>query len=109
MLNLVFDIISLQQLEYEMERDDIPDYYNCFEIGYCGHHSFPYAHIQLEQYNKLLTLNFQEEHHSCIYDTFNCKKTQLVCLYIIYRPKKNASRTDLTNNDQKSYAFVPTY
>ena len=26
-----------------------------------------------------------------------------------YRPKKNASRTYLTNDDQKAYAFAPTY
>ena len=27
----------------------------------------------------------------------------------IYRPKKNASRTDLKNDDKKAYAFAPTY
>ena len=32
-----------------MERTDIPDGYKCFEIKYCGHPAFPYAHIQLEQ------------------------------------------------------------
>ena len=37
------------------------------------------------------------------------KKTELVCLYIFYRPNKNASRTDQTNDDQKAYAFAPTY
>ena len=26
-----------------------------------------------------------------------------------FRPKKNAYITDLTNDDQKSYAFAPTY
>ena len=29
-LNLVVDRIFLQQPEYEMERADVPDYYNCF-------------------------------------------------------------------------------
>ena len=33
MLNPVIDRISLQQLEYEMERVDIPDDSNVFEIG----------------------------------------------------------------------------
>ena len=36
-------------------------------------------------------------------------KTQLVSLYIVYRPNKNVSKTNLTNDDQKSYAFAPTY
>ena len=35
MLNLEVNIISLQQLEYEMDRTDYPIDYNCFEIGYC--------------------------------------------------------------------------
>ena len=39
------DIISLQQLGYEMERSDLPDDYFFFEIGYCGHPAFPYVHI----------------------------------------------------------------
>ena len=29
--------------------------------------------------------------------------------YIFYRPNKNASRTDITNDGEKAYAFVPTY
>ena len=29
--------------------------------------------------------------------------------YILLIDKKNASRTDLTNDDQKYYAFAPTY
>ena len=33
----------------------------------------------------------------------------MVCLYFVYRNKKNASRTDIKNNDQKAYAFAPTY
>ena len=44
-----------------------------------------------------------------MYDTLNNKKNQLVCLYFVYRPKKNASITDLMNDDQKAYAFAPTY
>ena len=36
--------------------------------------------------------------------------TQLVSLYIFYRPKKNASRTDITNyDDEKSLKFKPIY
>ena len=33
----------------------------------------------------------------------------MVSLYIVYRPKKNASRTDITNDDEKFYTFFPTY
>ena len=37
-----------------MERTDIPDDYDLFEIGYCGHPASPYTHIQLEQATKLI-------------------------------------------------------
>ena len=47
MLKSVLDRLSLQKLEYEMERADLPDDYNYFEMGYCGHPDFPYSHIQL--------------------------------------------------------------
>ena len=80
-----------------------------FEIGYCGHPEFLYAHIQLEKSTKLLLSNFQEEDHPLIYDTLNNKKTQLVCLYIFYRPNKNASITDITNDYLTYYRFAPTY
>ena len=43
-----------------MERADIPDDYNYFEIGYCGHPYLPYSHIQLEQATKLIPSHFQE-------------------------------------------------
>ena len=79
-----------------------------FENVYCGHPAFPYAHIQLEKCTKLILSHFQEEDHPFIYDTLGNKKTQLVCLYFIYRPK-NTSRTDITDDDQKPYAFAPTY
>ena len=92
-----------------MERDDPPDDDICFEIGYFGHPAFSSAHIQLEQATKLLLSHFQEEDHLFIYDTLNNKGIQLVCLYFVYRPKKNASRTNLTNDDQKGSAFTPIY
>ena len=41
MLDHVVEILSLRQLEYEMERVDLPDDYNFFEIRYCGHPAFP--------------------------------------------------------------------
>ena len=63
-----------------MDRADLPDDYNYFEIGYCGHPTFPYAHIQLTQANKVIIPNFQEEEYPFIHDTLNNKKTQLVCL-----------------------------
>ena len=37
------------------------------------------------------------------------KKTQLVSFYAVYRTNKNASITDITSDDEKDYAFVPTY
>ena len=33
----------------------------------------------------------------------------MVFLYFVDKPKKNASRTDITDDEQKYYAFVPTY
>ena len=51
-MNPCVDIISIQQIEYEMEHADLTDRYNCFEIRYCGHPDFPYVHIQLEQSTK---------------------------------------------------------
>ena len=71
-----------------MERADLPDDYNLFEIGYCGRPAFTYAHIQLGKATNLILPHFQEEDHIFIYDTLNSKKTQLVCLYSIYRHKK---------------------
>ena len=88
---------------------DLPDYYIYFEIRYCGHPAFPYAHIQLEQATKLILSHFQEEYHLFVYDNLNNKDTQLVCLYFVYRPKKNVSITDLTNDDQKYFVFAPIY
>ena len=37
------------------------------------------------------------------------KKTQLVYLYYVYKHKKNASRPDIKNYDEKAYKYVPTY
>ena len=108
-IKIALDRLSLQQLEYEMERADIPDDYNCFEIGNCGHPAFPYAHIQLDQATKLIPSHFQVEYNPFIHDILNNKNTQLVWLYFVYRPNINELRTDPTNDDQKSYAFAPTY
>ena len=33
----------------------------------------------------------------------------MVDLYYVYKPKKNASRTDITNYDEMAYEYVPTY
>ena len=33
----------------------------------------------------------------------------MVSLYFVYRPKENASRTDITDDDQNAYTFAPTY
>ena len=108
-LNLVVGRIYPQQFEYETEHTGFPDDFNFSENGSWGHPAFPYAHIQLDQATELILSHFWEEENSFIYDTLNNKNTQLVCIYFVYRPKKNASRTDLTNDDQKSNAFAPTY
>ena len=76
-----------------------------FEIGYCGYPNLPYAHIQLKQATKLILSHFQED-HLLIHDTLKNKKTQLVSLYFVYRPKENEPRTDITNDDKKDYAFA---
>ena len=102
MLKPVVDRISLQQLQHEIERADLPDDYNCFEIGYCGHPAFPYAHIQLDQSTKLILSYFQEEDNPNIYDTLSNKETQLVFLYFVHITMKNVSRTDIMNDDQKT-------
>ena len=87
MFNIVVDRIYTQHLEYEIEHVDLPDDYNCFEIGYCGHPAFPYAHMQLEQSPKLIISHFHEVDHSYIYDTLDNKKKNNFG-YIFYRPKK---------------------
>ena len=99
---------SLHQLEHEMDRADFPDDYNFFEIVYCGPPTFPYANIQIEQATKIILSYFQKEEHPFIHDTLKNKNTQLVSIYFVYKPKKNASKTDITNDDQNAYAFVPT-
>ena len=76
MMNLVVDIIPLQQLEYEMKRADLLDDFNFSEIGYCGHPTLTYAHIELEQATKLIISHFWEEDHPFIYDNLNNKETQ---------------------------------
>ena len=88
MLNLFVDRISLKQLDYKMEWNDLPNDYNFFQIGYCYHPAFSYAHIQLEQANKLIPSLFQEEDHPFIYDTFNNKRTKLVCSYFFTALRK---------------------
>ena len=75
MLKSEVDILSLQQLEYEMDPADLPNNYNYFEVGYCDHPAFPYANIQLEQATKLILSYFQEEYHLFIHYTLNNKKT----------------------------------
>ena len=80
-----------------------------FEIGYCGHPNLPYKNIQLGQASDLILLHFQEEYHYLINDKLINKKTQLVYFYYVCKPKENASRTDITNYDEKAYKYVPSY
>ena len=103
------DRLSLQHLEYEMERFDLTDDNHFSETGYCGHPDSPYTLTQQDQSTEWIISHFQEEDHPFIYNTLGNKKTQLVCLYSAYILKKNASRTDTTDDDQKAYAFETTY
>ena len=92
-----------------MDCADLPDDCNFSKIGYCSHPTFPYAYIWLKQPTEFILSNFQEEDHPFIHETLKNKKTQLVSLYIFYRLKKKSSRTDIKNDDQNAYSFVPTY
>ena len=98
----------MDRTDYPVNYNDYPVNYNCFEIGYCGHPNFPYTNIQLKQAIGLILSHFQEDYHSFINDTFR-KKTQLVSLYYFYKPKKNTSRTDITDYYEKAYNYGPTY
>ena len=109
MLNFEVERISLQKLEYEMDRTDFPVDYNFSEIGYCGHPNCHYANIQFKQATNLILSNFQEKDHPFIRDTQKNKKTLLVSLYFVYRPNKKSCRTDITNDDQNAYTFAPKY
>ena len=72
-----------------------------FEIRYCGHPNFPYTNIQLEQASDLILSYFRKEDHSFIHDALKQKKkTQLVYLYYVYKPKQTSYRPDITNYDK---------
>ena len=90
-----------------MDCNDFPVDYNFFEMVYCGHPNSPYANIKLEQTTKLILSHFRE---NTIYSFMIQSKTKRHNWFpFFYRPKKNASRTDIANNDQNTYAFAPTY
>ena len=91
-----------------MDCTDYPVDYNLFEIGYFDHPNSPYANIQFKQVNNSILLYLGGDEHLFIYDTLKNKKTQLISLYFSYRTKKNVSRTDITNDDEKAYTFAPT-
>ena len=87
----------------------MPDDYYFFEIGYFGHPAFPYAHIQLYQAtkNEYFRIFRKKNIHSFMIPSTTKRPNWVAYNFLIYL--KNASITDLTNDDQKSYAFVPTY
>ena len=72
-----------------------------FEIGYCGSPNLSYAHIQLEQATRFILSHFQEEDYLFIRDTQKKKRRNGFPFFNI--PKKNESRTDIMNDDQKDY------
>ena len=109
MINLEVARISLHKLEYEKDRTDYPVDYNYFEMGYCGPPNFSYTNIQLKQASDFLPSHFQKEDNSFINNKLKNKRTQLVYLYYVYKPNKNASITDITNSDEMAYKYVLTY
>ena len=81
MLNFEVDRLSLQQLEYTMDRSDLPND-NFFWIEYCGRLNFPNAHIQLNQDNKLIISYLQEEDHQFIYYTHKKVTIRFLMYYL---------------------------
>ena len=53
-LNSNLDILSLPQLECEMDSSGYPDKYKFFGLGYCGHPRYPYSKIFLDQASDLI-------------------------------------------------------
>ena len=83
MLNFEVDILSLQQLDYEMYCTDYPIDCNYFEIRYCGHPKLPYANIQFKQATNLILPYFQKEDHQFIHDTLKkYRETNCVLLFL---------------------------
>ena len=112
-LNPNLDRLFIQQLECEMYSAGYPDKYNFFELGYCGHTQYPCSKIFLCQASDLTLSHFKEEDHLFISDALRDKKTQLVLLYHVYKPKTNTSRTKNTTenmtDDEKAYKFGTLY
>ena len=81
-LHFEVDWLSLQKLQYEMDCTDYPDYYNCFEIGYCGHPNFPYATIIFKKATNLILSHFRENAIYSFMIHSTTKKMQLVSLFI---------------------------
>eukprot|EP00978_Attheya_sp_CCMP212_P038892 scaffold197238_cov26-Attheya_sp.AAC.2 len=108
-LDPILDRLSLLNLEDELEREDLPDNFRFFEIAYCGHTSCGYARVQKEQAIELLQGHFTETDHEYIEECLFHKKTQMVCMYFVYRAKKNELFSSITALDQKAYSMDPTY
>ena len=68
-----------------------------------------YDNIQFKQATNIILSFIHKEDHPIIHNTFKNKKTQLVSLYIFYRPKKNASKVDIKNDVEHSCTFAQTY
>ena len=71
-------------------------------------------YLPLHKYSTLASrsfnnFTFQDKDHSFINDTLINKKTQLVLLYYVYKPNRNAPRTDIRNYDELANKYGPTY
>ena len=86
MLDNIVDRLSLQQLEYQMERVDIPDDCSFFRNMILWSPCFPLRTYSTMQATKLILSRFQEEYHLFNYNTLRNNKAQLFCLYLVYRP-----------------------
>ena len=66
-----------------MDSTGYPDYYNFFELGYCGPTQFPYSNIFLDQKSDLILSHFQEEDHPLIREALRDENIHLVALYYV--------------------------
>ena len=108
-LNLKLDILSLLQLDCEMDSTGYPDDHKFFELGYCGHTQYPHSKIFLDQARALILSQFQEEDHPFIRKALQDEHIHVVSLYSVYKPKTDTPRTRNTEDDENAYKLGPKY
>ena len=108
-LDSTLDILSLQQLEREIDFTGYPDYHNLFELGYCGHTQYPHSEIFLDQASALILSQFQDEDHPFIRKSLQDEDIHVVSLYYVYKPKTDTPITKNTEIDENAYKLGPKY